>query len=85
MCRISVFAYFLLASYQKLKKVLTIPRKHDIIFIVVNADVVELADAPDSKSGGVKSVPVRPRSSAPVRIENFVFGPLFYNMDFDII
>lgn len=50
---------------KNLKKVLTISARHDIIFIVVNADVVELADAPDSKSGGVKSVPVRPRSSAP--------------------
>ena len=33
---------------KNLKKVLTISARHDIIFIVVNADVVELADAPDS-------------------------------------
>ena len=47
------------------KKGLTFIRFYDIIISVINADVVELADALDSKSSGVKSVSVRPRSSAP--------------------
>ena len=42
----------------------------DILF----AGVMELADVPDSKSGGSDTVPVRPRSPAPnVLIENSEF------------
>ena len=36
-----------------------------ILYMVTLAGVVELADAPDSKSGGSDTVTVRPRSPAP--------------------
>ncbi len=37
------------------------------------ARVAELADAPDSKSGGRKAVMVRPHSRAPKSLENRCF------------
>ena len=39
--------------------------KKNSIILVVYAGVMELADVPDSKSGGSDTVPVRPRSPAP--------------------
>ena len=38
---------------------------YNIIMVVAHAGVMELADVPDSKSGGGNTVPVRPRSPAP--------------------
>jgi NTP pyrophosphatase (non-canonical NTP hydrolase) len=44
------------------------------------AEVAELADAVDSKSTAVKSVPVRVRPSAPKSIESLLHERLFYVM-----
>ena len=43
--------------------------------ICSHAGVMELADVPDSKSGGSDTVPVRPRSPAP---ESKLYGLLLF-------
>ncbi|CAI3643611.1 hypothetical protein CNEO4_2070002 [Clostridium neonatale] len=39
-------------------------------FLLVHAGVMELADVLDSKSSGSDTVPVRPRSPAPLFLSN---------------
>ena len=53
----------------------------DILF----AGVMELADVPDSKSGGSDTVPVRPRSPAPLISENSDFSALLFSVIFYMI
>ena len=51
---------------EKLNIHLIFLKKNSIILQQLNfAGVMELADVPDSKSGGSDTVPVRPRSPAP--------------------
>ena len=54
-------------------------KKCDII-IKLYAAVVELADAPDSKSGGSDTVTVRPRPAAPNKTDYFdrIVGLFFF-------
>ena len=53
-------------------------KKCDII-IKLYAAVVELADAPDSKSGGSDTVTVRPRPAAPCRSKLYIACSDFFN------
>ena len=48
------------------KKYLTTPLSYAIIICTQSAGVMELADVSDSKSDGSDTVPVRPRSPAPI-------------------